>query len=84
MIVDSLVELVFGLLSTLFGLIPFPAIDLGSLSPAFGAMRAFDALVPIHETLAAFLVVLGVLGAMFAYRVVKVLVSHVPWVGGAG
>jgi hypothetical protein len=83
-IIDALVETIFGLVSTLLGLIPFPSIDLGSLAPAFGAMRAFDALVPIHEGLSAFLVVLSVLGAMFVYRVVKVVLAFVPWVGGSG
>lgn len=84
MIVEALVDLAFGVLVAFTGFLPDVPLDLSGLGPVFGVMMGLNEFVPVAESLAVAGTLLGVWGLMFAWRVLRTLLSHVPLFGGNG
>lgn len=85
MIVEWFTDFVLGLFEALLGLIPFPTgLDLGGFSALFGVMGTFNVIAPVTEALQASAIIASLMGFLFLYRIIKVAVSHVPFIGGGG
>jgi hypothetical protein len=83
-IVEALVDLAFGLVEAVTGFLPPVELDLGGVADAFALALTFDGVAPVSEGLAAASLLLAVTGLMFAWRVIRTLVSHIPMFGGSG
>jgi len=84
MIVEWFVEMALGLVIGLLGFLPEVTLDLPDVSGALATVLTLNGVLPISESLQVGTLLLSVSGAMFAYRVVKILVAHIPGVGGGG
>lgn len=87
MLTEWLVEFVgsafVAIMDNVTGVLPTET-GIGSLSGAFGLMMSLDAMFPVSECIAGFLVILAVVGVMFVIKLVQTVISHFPLVGGAG
>lgn len=70
--------------SALLDEVPVVELPTGPVTGALSTMLMFDGVFPVHELLdvAAALFAWGF--ALFTYRVIKIIVGHLPFVGGAG
>jgi hypothetical protein len=85
MIFEWFADFVLGLFSTLLDILPFPdALDIGSLDALWGIMGTFNGIAPVTEAMAAAGIVLGLTLVMTAFKLLQQLLSHFPWIGGAG
>jgi hypothetical protein len=84
MIVEWFADMALGLVVFATSLLPDIEVAIPDLTPVFGFMLTFDAIVPIGTMLQAALAVGAVTGLMFVLKVIQTLVSHVPGIGGGG
>lgn len=82
MLIEAFVKFVFDLLRWVLSLIPDVAIPSFDFSPAVGLMQQLNTALPVTETLAAVSFFITVIGALFAFQVIRAVLRHVPWVGG--
>jgi hypothetical protein len=59
-------------------------LNLGDASTALSWALTFNGVLPVQEALFVFSQVLLVVSVLFAYRVIKTLMAHIPWIGGSG
>jgi len=83
-ITEWLVDTALGLATGFVDLLPDVPLDLSGVGSAFGLAMTFDAVAPVTEGLAVASLLLSITGLMFAWRVLRTLMSHVPWIGGNG
>lgn len=83
MIVEWFIDFVASAIGTLLEGLPdiegVPAI--GSVADQTAVLNAF---VPVSEGIAVALFLLTVTGVMTGFRVIRIVLSHVPFVGGSG
>lgn len=84
MITEWLVGFALGIVEAVTGFLPDLTLDLSGVGDAFALAMTFDAVAPVSEGLAVFSLLLSVTGLMFAWRALRTLLSHVPWIGGSG
>jgi len=83
-IVEWFADMVFNLVTAVIDILPFPdTLDLGDTSGAFAVMGTFNAIFPVTEALAAAALIVSVQVALLIYRIVKIIFSHVPAIGGS-
>lgn len=84
MITEALLDLALGLVEAVTGFLPEVDLDLSGVAGAFDLAMTFDGVAPVTEGLAVASLLLAVTGLMFAWRVVRTLLSHIPMFGGSG
>lgn len=82
MIVEWLVSLVLGQISSLLALLPTADRLTFDLGPAFGVMRTFNAIIPVDAAFSAFAAVATVLGVLFVLGLIRQVWRFVPIIGG--
>jgi len=83
MIVEWFVAFATGLLGFVADLLPVVSLD-GSVSGALSWVMVMDGVAPVSESIGVALMLASVYGLLVIYRLFKVLIAHVPFVGGTG
>lgn len=84
MITEWLVDFALSLVAGVASLLPDIELDMSGVAGVFGTMLSFDGVAPIAETLAVGSLLLSIWGSLFLWRGLRMLLSHVPWIGGSG
>lgn len=84
MITEFLVDLGLRLAIEVAGFVPELEVDTAGIGDVLGLGMAFNGAFPVVELLAVGAMLLSVTGVMFAWRLARTLLSHVPWIGGSG
>jgi len=84
----ALLNLIYSFLSYLIGLFPtgsgFPTEVHSAVSSLGGYLHILDPLVPISTLLACLTLIFTVEIALFGFKTVKWIISHIPFFGGRG
>jgi hypothetical protein len=84
MLTEWFVNMALGLVAAVAGFIPELPVDLSGVADVFAFAMTLDGVAPMTEMLAGGSLLLSVTGLMFGWRVLRVLLSHVPAIGGSG
>lgn len=83
MIVEWFVDFIMGVVTWLLDWLPeADAIAVPDLTPLYGAMRAFDVVVPIQPWFDVLIVIGVVLSIAFLFAVIRQVWKFVPFIGG--
>ena len=86
--INFIVSIVYNFLAFLIGLFPtgqgFPTEVHSAFSTLGGYVGLLDPIIPIATMLWCLMLVFGVEIAIFGFKTLKWIISHIPFVGGKG
>jgi vacuolar-type H+-ATPase subunit I/STV1 len=86
--INSLLTVIYNMIAWIIGLFPsgsgFPSSWHTAVSSLGGYLHILDPLVPINILLACVTAVFGVEIAIFGFKTLKWIMSHIPYIGGHG
>jgi hypothetical protein len=88
MITTAIITLAYLLISSIIGLLPagagFPTGFHTAITSLGGYLHILDPLVPISILLTCLSLIFSVEIAVFGFKTIKWIISHIPWIGGKG
>jgi len=86
--INFLLTLLFNFLSFLINLLPAGAVFPSSVHTAFSTLGSYfgvmDVFIPLSVLYWCLITIFGVEVAIFGFKTVKWVISHIPWIGGKG
>lgn len=86
MIVNAIIFVAYSLISFIIGLFPqstgFPQAAHTAVSSLGGYMGVWSPILPLATLVTVVSLVLSVEVGIFAFKSVKWIISHIPWIGG--
>jgi len=88
MITTLIINLAYSLLSGIIALFPigegFPSDAMSAMTTLGGYLRTFDPIFPTQTLITTLTILFLVELAIFAFKTIKWIISHIPWIGGRG
>jgi len=86
--ITAILNIIFSFISSLIGFFPagtgFPDTVHTAMTSLGGYLHILDPLVPISTLLTCLTLIFSVEIALFGFKTVKCIISHIPWIGGRG